>query len=571
MLLSIWSPEFKCGDQPRNPILFHPGLNTVEGGAKAENAIGKSTVLSLIDFVYGGRSFIYSDVVQHSEAIGHHTIFFSLRLHGVEYHFSRATDRRGYVDRYEDSGWKNQIETWPLDEYTNFLLQEYGLENRGGSFRELVGRYVRIGEDDLANLDKPLSADPRANDAEGAIALIKLLDFYTDLEVAIKRSIQLQTSYNLIQKTTKLGLFDALKLTKKSEYEDAKQQLISYQRESQALRSQTDLDLFEAKRLSRLQQEGARAELIPLQERATALGARLALIKATLSGEQRFASDKLEEFYRFFPHADRKKLEEIEYFHHRLSEIFEFQLQEQEHALNAQLEELNIAIQQQIMRVHELGESVALDDKVYDENAELAQKIQVLQTQIKNYELKKEREKEKKEAKSELERQLVLVQDFIVRINQGLATTKKIIYRNQKSHPRPAILSMKIKGPSIGYNLDHQGNSSIGNKSMNLLIFDYTLLQITDLPFLVHDSTLIKQVAHEPVGELIQEYVKAKELKSKAGESKQVFFAFDAAHVYGTETAQLIKETRVIGLGENTGALYGRTWGDITVAKGEDE
>lgn len=571
MLLSIWSPKFKCGEQPREPILFHPGLNTVEGGAKAENAIGKSTVLSLIDFVYGGRSFISSDVVQHPAAIGHHTVFFSLRLHGVNYYFSRATDRYGYVDRYEDIAWKNKLETWSLDDYMSFLLREYGLEDRGGSFRELVGRYVRIGEDDLANLDKPLSASPRAKDSDGAIALIKLLGFYADLKEALDRSIKLQANYELITKTSKLGLFDALKLTKKAEYENAKQQLIEYQRESKALRSQTDLDLFEAKRRSRVQQEGARAQLIPLQEEATALDSRLALIKAALSGENRFASEKLEEFYSFFPQADRKKLEEIEFFHHRLLEIFEDQLEEQEHALKARLEEVKLAIHQQIQRIHQLGESVALDDSIYDENAELAQKIQVLQTQIKTYEANEKRKAEKEVAKTELKKQLGLVQEFSDKLNRSLAVTKAEIYRKQKSHPHPAVFSMRNKGASIGYELDHQGNNSIGNKSMNLLIFDYTLLKITDLPFLIHDSTLIKQVAYQPVGELIQEYVKAKQLISKADEPKQIFFAFDGTQVYGSETERLIEETRVIGLQESTGALYGRTWGDVTDNKGENE
>ena len=47
--------------KPRKPIIFHEGLNTVLGGQSADNSIGKSTFLLIIDYVFGGDTYKYSD------------------------------------------------------------------------------------------------------------------------------------------------------------------------------------------------------------------------------------------------------------------------------------------------------------------------------------------------------------------------------------------------------------------------------------------------------------------------------------------------------------------------------
>ena len=57
MLISIWSDKFIQDGKQRPPIVFHGGLNMIEGGAKAENSIGKSTLLYIIDFVFAGKDF----------------------------------------------------------------------------------------------------------------------------------------------------------------------------------------------------------------------------------------------------------------------------------------------------------------------------------------------------------------------------------------------------------------------------------------------------------------------------------------------------------------------------------
>ncbi|GGG72229.1 hypothetical protein [Corynebacterium pelargi] len=87
-------------------------MNIIEGADDAQNSIGKTTFMQIIDFVYGGSQFQESDVVRLGGAVGHHTIYFTLHLHGTDHHYSRSTERYGYVTTYADPDWK--IETGSL-------------------------------------------------------------------------------------------------------------------------------------------------------------------------------------------------------------------------------------------------------------------------------------------------------------------------------------------------------------------------------------------------------------------------------------------------------------------------
>ena len=90
------------------------------------------------------------------------------------------------------------------------------------------------------------------------------------------------------------------------------------------------------------------------------------------------------------------------------------------------------------------------------------------------------------------------------------------------------------------------------------------MLRHTPLPFLIHDSAIIKLVGHAPVRELLSVYMRSEKLTSRAGEPKQVFFSFDATKAYGQRAEELVEATRVIHLGDGTRALYGFTWNTET-------
>lgn len=77
MLSEIRCDAFKSYGKTRDTIIFHSGLNTVLGGAAANNSIGKSTFLLIIDYCFGGETYSKSDIRNH---VGDHTICFAFEF-----------------------------------------------------------------------------------------------------------------------------------------------------------------------------------------------------------------------------------------------------------------------------------------------------------------------------------------------------------------------------------------------------------------------------------------------------------------------------------------------------------
>ena len=67
MLLSIECDKFP---ETHRKITFGPGLNTVIGVGEGGHAIGKSTFLRIIDFVFGGNCYLNDEDIL--RVIGHH-------------------------------------------------------------------------------------------------------------------------------------------------------------------------------------------------------------------------------------------------------------------------------------------------------------------------------------------------------------------------------------------------------------------------------------------------------------------------------------------------------------------
>ena len=58
MLAEISCSEFKHHCEVRSPIRFNEGLNVVLGTDAGNNSIGKSTLLMIVDFAFGGTDYI---------------------------------------------------------------------------------------------------------------------------------------------------------------------------------------------------------------------------------------------------------------------------------------------------------------------------------------------------------------------------------------------------------------------------------------------------------------------------------------------------------------------------------
>ncbi|WP_341827343.1 DUF2326 domain-containing protein [Trueperella pyogenes] len=560
MLVRLWSPAFKIDGEPRAPIEFRPGLNLVEGGDEAENSIGKSTVLEIIDFVYGGRRFLSSDAVKLPQAVGHHTIYFTIRLNGVDFHYSRETSRPDLIQPYADKDWKTPAgQALSIDEYMNQLLTAYGLDELGTSFRDLVGRFCRVDASDLSVLDHPLAAVPQESASKGAAALLRLLDVYKEIEETQAALTKAQEEKKLLESMAKSGLSQYISITKKSERKEAEERLQTARNELAKHKIKVDLDLFEERDQAEAEQQRLRAQLRPIETSINAFRGRLAAVNATLNGETRITTDDLEHFYEYFPQANKQLLETVEMYHHKLVGIMHEQLLEQQQLYETSIATLKAQASRVMRSIHALGESVELDDEVYRENGELVASIRQYEQQIDMYDKTLAIDEHRKELKAELEQTIPQKLDSLAAlINEKMRDFNKALYPD--TNRLPPILSFKLGRNAVTYDFDHNGDTGAGNKSKNLLILDLAILELTPLPFVIHDSALAKQIAFDPVRHLLKLYEQTGALKSEAEEPKQMFFSFDAAKAYGEAALGSVAGTRVIRLGEGSHALYGFTW-----------
>jgi hypothetical protein len=103
------------------------------------------------------------------------------------------------------------------------------------------------------------------------------------------------------------------------------------------------------------------------------------------------------------------------------------------------------------------------------------------------------------------------------------------------------------------YSFDIVDDTGTGKAFANLVIFDLSIFALTDLPILIHDTPLFKNVENQAVAKFIKEYLQFK---------KQSFVALDEIRKYGTEVEKALLKNMVIQVSDNA-VLYTKDWRKI--------
>lgn len=88
-------------------------------------------------------------------------------------------------------------------------------------------------------------------------------------------------------------------------------------------------------------------------------------------------------------------------------------------------------------------------------------------------------------------------------------------------------------------------------------------MAVTHLPFVVHDSVLLKNIERPVLSRIFEAYVSEKD------EGKQVFMAYDSIDAYSDETQKLLRANEVLKLSPNGNELFGWSWNKETKEKGD--
>ena len=161
--------EIYCEEFHQKHITFHDGLNVVLGSPKADNSIGKSTLMLIVDFAFGGNTYVKaSDILQN---VGEHSVGFKFCFDGKDYYFLRSITERNTVWKCDERYTK--IESMSTGDYCEWLAKKYGINLYKLTFRDAVGRYIRVYGKDNHDEKHPLNADSSEAGSKASIAILK--------------------------------------------------------------------------------------------------------------------------------------------------------------------------------------------------------------------------------------------------------------------------------------------------------------------------------------------------------------------------------------------------------------
>lgn len=535
---------------PRGRIQLREGLNTVLGDKAAQNSIGKSTFLLVIDFCFGGDDYINPKICKAKEMLYSHTINFAFKFGNRIDYFCRSTKTPSEIGIC-DSNYKVQ-RTQTLKEFKDYLLEAYGITTPSISFREMVGRFLRIyGRENYAERYPLKYGDVKP---EASIeTLEKMFNVFAFIE-EYKRVYDDKSKRTKIREdATKLGEMTNVAKTKK-EYSANEKEIEHLRTELQKLMDREDAKLSQEETDNLDKASEIRGQLTVLKRRRSRLVSQLNAVKANMSGGLVPVEEDLSELSEFFPDVDVQKLSEIEHFHDRMQHILSQEMGDE----IAQLQILIDAVSTEMTRLQEaqrkLGVPVTVSKKFMDQVVDLQHQIDILTAKNKAYDKTAKLKTEKKDAKNQLEdvreTQLQVVETSI---NQEMTRLNDYIYGGERYAPTIKFGNSRSGKPT--YDFWTENDTGAGTNFKGLIIFDLALLRLTELPVIAHDSNIFKNIADLPIDKIMELYNQCK---------KQIFIAFDKEDAFYDVTRKIVHSTKVIELYENGGELFGWSWAKKT-------
>ncbi len=560
MLVEVRCDKFISNGKAREPIRFHAGLNAVLGDDNGSNSIGKSTFLMILDFVFGGKDYV-KRCVDVQENVGEHTICFAFDFDGEKFYFSRNTIAYNKVVKC-DSEYHAMPDEKPLTlkEYGQFLCEKYHLSAGGTTWREAVARFIRVYKRDTLDEERPLHSSKDGSTTSAITGYMRLFDKYTAVEAQIKQTKAAEDEKEAFRKTTQqYNHVRAAKNDKEKQENEARIAELEYREQdliNNSNRGLIDLDSMTAQRLSELNEA-----LINYRRQRALVQTQLNSVRRDMVGERRSFKRTFTDLERFFPNEDFHSLEEIEGFHQKLTKILKQEFEETEKSLAATYTLLSneiVAIKEQISEIQTVPN---VSQAILKEFAQITTELNNLRKANENYE---ELQRLKQVAADYAETRDTLIADELLAIetktNQQM---REISFEllNGAPHMPPTLRLEKLNK----YTFTIPNDGGTGAQHRGLIAFDLANMAITPIPFVVHDSVLLKNIEKPVFAEIIQAY------NRQEGYGKQVFMAYDTLDDYDVETQELLRENAVLNLSPGGNELFGWAWNTEEEHEAEQE
>ena len=531
--------EIYCEEFHNKQILFKPGLSVVLGTNAGDNSIGKSTFLLIVDFVFGGST--YCDATDIIDNVGAHDIFFSFVFNGEVFKFCRNNIQRNSVWMCSDSYEKDKEIS--LADYCKWLDSKYSIELPDLSFRDAVGRYIRVYGKNNCDEHHPLHYIATEKTEKACFSLLKLFDAYLplkEIEAQAHRSKEELTTYKKAQSLQLIA-----KITKKI-YEKNQREIEQLSVQIQELSSGLERGLLDVDAAASEEAIYVKKLLSRARRSRNVLKSRVDLLDENGNYTFSATSDSFSDLKQFFPNVDVAHLEEIESFHRIISSVFKSELRAERTKLEKQIEEYDQIINDYEAQLQELIHSPNLSKVVLTRHAELLRERDRMSKENEAYDqlqqLKETQQSDAARLNTIKQEQFALVS---FQLNEEMSRLNDVIYEGSYNAP-------VIDFNDTGYHFFTPDDTGTGIAYKGLVVFDLAVLGLTKLPVLVHDSVVLKNISDEAIERIIELYASC---------GKQVIIAMDKQDSYSKKTHSLLNDAAVLRLTPNGEQLFGRSWG----------
>lgn len=532
--------EIRCTHFSHKVISFHRGLNVIRGDNDGKNSIGKSTMLTVIDFALGGSTLLKDEAGAIRE-LGHHRYNFAFEFGTKTRYFSRSTDGDNVVQVCSES--YAPLNELSLEDFNRLLKQLYRMENLEHTFRSAVNPFARIWKKGGLDPSHPFAAVPKE---AGAVAVGRLIDLFGRSPDVAEERRTLERFKDLKRVINDSMAADIIPNVTKAKYSENRVALSQSKDQIEQLRDGFGgaLNVYEAlfddsiQHMRRRKSElaGERAEL---QNKVKRLERDISGITPRLAANIALVAD-------FFPTVDVQRLEQVEAFHQKIGRIVKTELRDE--------------LAESLIRESSLAEDIAaiewemqkalkekgMPDDVFSRILELKDGIDKAAFENEIF----ERREGVKESISHSNERLESIYsgvflDIEGKVNHKLRAFNRVVYG-----PLRSSSELRIKSAN-SYQFSSPEDTGTGKSFAGLVGFDLAMLSLTILPLVLHDSIIYKNI-EVPATRRILRILSAVKLK-------QIFLAFDEASKFGAATEDLLKRFTVLKLAHDD-LLYTKDW-----------
>ncbi|MEE1211268.1 MAG: DUF2326 domain-containing protein [Treponema sp.] len=554
MLKEIWSERFKNHDSPEKAVQLKTGLNIVIGytetGDESGNSLGKSTFLHMIDYIFGGDSFLKTKSFKNA---GEHKIYYMFEFSGKQYRFCRTVSKKSVVYKCKlDYSYSETDKYESLDEYKKFLAAMYKLDISELSFREWISPFFKIFNKSPNIKDHPLMNSNSSSEQAEIHSLEKMFGRYSEIKDMVEVTLKKKNITDVKKYASKRNI-ELKELAYISNPKDTVKEIELLESKKQKLLEEQNAYIKELDAKTSIRLAEIDSQLSLLRRKRNKINSQISNLKKEISREAAPSVESFELLKQFFPDVNLRKIEEIEKFHSSLSEILKIEYRDKIEELTKLLLPVDELVRDLQNEFYSLTGNKDFKTSFLQEYARIQYEINTKKEELEKYYENQRIANAAKEAKPILiPKEKEILNDIAGIINPVLTDfSRKILGENYNK------IQLSFDDTSK-YSVSVTTDDGTSTTYLGPIAFDLSVLKLSSLPVVAHDSYLFSDTKGKRFDSLMIYYDSLNSLSQK-----QIFISVHqrkSPNEFSERTNKIINDNRILALKENGGELYGENW-----------